>query len=147
MRDHAVRDGRDSGGFCRLFGAVILWLLGYPDQARQWSEAALTQAQEFGHAYTLQQALGVSALLHLLRRKAAVAQARAEAQRALCTEHGFAVYLAWGTSEWGSALAAQGTWAEGPAQRREGLAAYRVRARIPWLLFLGLRAEACGRAG
>jgi len=50
-------------------------------------------------------------------------------------------------AEWGSALAAQGTWAERLAQRREGLAAYRVSARIPWLLFLGLRAEACGRAG
>jgi predicted ATPase len=76
-----------------------------------------------------------------------VAQERAEAQRALCTEHGFTVYLSWGTIEWGSALAAQGAWAEGLAQMREGLAAYSVRGRLPWLLFLGLLAEACGRAG
>jgi predicted ATPase len=147
MRDHAVRYGQDSGVFCRLFDAVTLWLLGYPDQARQWSEAALTHAQGLRHAYTLMQALCFSALLHLLRREAAVAQERAEAQRALCTEHGFAPYLAWGTIEWGAALAAQGAWAEGLAQMRAGLAAYRARGRVPWLLFLGLLAEACGRAG
>jgi predicted ATPase len=147
MRDHAVRYGQDSGVSCRIFGAVTLWLLGYPDQARQWSEAALTHAQGLGHAFTLAQALLLSALLHLLRREAAVAQERAEAQRALCTEQGFALYLAWGTIEWGAALAAQGAWAEGLPQMREALAAYRVIGRLPQLLFLGLLAEACGRAG
>jgi predicted ATPase len=147
MRDHAVRYGQNPGVFCRLFGAVTLWLLGYPDQAWQWSEAALTHAQELCHAYTLMQALCFSALLHLLRREAAVAQERAEAQRALCTEHGFAVYLAWGTIEWGAALAAQGAWAEGLTQIRQGLAAYQTSGRFPWLLFLGLLADACGRAG
>jgi hypothetical protein len=86
MRDHAIRYGLDHGVACRLVGAVTLWLLGYPDQARQWSEAALTHAQELRHAFTLNQALCFSALLHLLRREAAVAQERAEAQRALCTE-------------------------------------------------------------
>jgi predicted ATPase len=147
MRDHAVRYGQDSGVVCRIFGAVTLWLLGYPDQARQWSEAALTHAQGLHHAFSLAQALCFSTLLHLLRGEAAVAQERAEAQRVLCTEQGFAPYLAWGTIEWGAALAAQGAWTEGLAQMREGLAAYRTRGRLPWLLFLGLLAEACGRAG
>jgi predicted ATPase len=147
IQDHVVRYGQDPGIFCRLFGAVALWLLGYPDQARQWSAAALTHAHEFSHAFTLQQALVWSVLLHLLRREVAVAQEQAEAQRALCTEQGFAISLAWGTIEWGAALAAQGVWAEGLAQMRQGLAAYRTRGRFPWLLFLGLLAEACGRAG
>jgi predicted ATPase len=62
-----------------------------------------------------------------------VTQERAEAQRALCTEHGFAYYLTWGTVLRGSALAAQGQWAEGIAQIREGLAAWRaIGARMPW---------------
>ncbi len=30
---------------------------------------------------------------------------------------------------------------------RQGLAAYLARARLPWLLFLGLLAETCGRTG
>jgi predicted ATPase/class 3 adenylate cyclase len=33
MRAHALRYGQDSGVACRLFGALCLWLLGYPDQA------------------------------------------------------------------------------------------------------------------
>jgi predicted ATPase len=44
MHAHAVRYGQDSGVTCRLFGALNLWPLGYPDQARQWSEAAFTHA-------------------------------------------------------------------------------------------------------
>jgi class 3 adenylate cyclase len=83
----------------------------------------------------------------LLSGEAAVAQERAEAQRALCTEQGFALYLAWGTIEWGAALAAQGAWAEGLAQMHQGVATYQAIGRLPWLLFLGLLAEACGRAG
>jgi class 3 adenylate cyclase/predicted ATPase len=146
MRDHVVRYGQNPGVFCRLFGAVTLWLLGYPDQARQWSEAALTHAQELGHAFILQQALCFAALLHLLRREAAMAQERAEAQRMLCAEEGFAMYQAWGTIEWGAALVAQGAWAEGLAQMRQGLATYQAIGKLPWLLFLGLLAEACGRA-
>jgi predicted ATPase/class 3 adenylate cyclase len=147
MHDHAVRYGSDTGVLCRVLGAVTLWLLGYPDQARQWSEAALTQAQGLHHAFTLAQTLCFSAILHLLRREATVAQERAEAALALCTEHGVATYLAWGTVLWGSALAAQGMWAEGLAQMREGLATYRAISQVPRLLFLGLLAEGCERAG
>jgi hypothetical protein len=76
-----------------------------------------------------------------------ILKAQAEAQRALCTEQGFTMYLAFGTIEWGAALAAQGTWAEGLAQMRQGLADYRASGQFPWLFFLGLLAEACGRAG
>jgi predicted ATPase len=147
MGDHALCYGQDCGIFCRLFGAATLWLLGYPDQAVQWSEAGLLQAQELGHAFTLQQALSLSALLHLWRREAAVAQEQAKTQWVLCTEHGFAGVLAWGMIEWGTALVAQGVWTEGLAQMRQELAAIRAVARLPWLLFLGLLAEACERAG
>jgi class 3 adenylate cyclase/predicted ATPase len=147
MRDHAMRYGSDTGVLCRVLGAVTLWLLGYPDQARQWSEVALTQAQGLRHAFTLQQTLCFSAILYQLRREAAVAKERAEAARALCTEHGFADYGAWSTVLWGAALVAQGAWAEGLAQMREGLAAYQPRGRVPRLLFLGLLAEGCERAG
>jgi predicted ATPase len=148
MRAHALRYGQDSGVACRLFGALCLWLLGYPDQARQWQEAALRQAQGLLHAYTLAQALLFSTILHQWYREAAVAQEQAEAQRALCTEHGFAQYLAWSTILRGSALAAQGQWAEGLAQMREGLVAYRATgARSLGHWFHALLAEACGRAG
>jgi hypothetical protein len=97
QRDHALRWGQDSGVTCRGLGALSLWLLGYPDQARQWSDEALVWARALAHPFTLSQALVLSALLQQLLGQASVAQERLEAQQALCTEHGFAVYLAWGT--------------------------------------------------
>jgi class 3 adenylate cyclase/predicted ATPase len=148
MRAHALRYGQDSGVTCRVFGAWCLWLLGYPDQARQWSEAALTYAQRLLHAFTLAQALLGSVITHQLRREAAVVQEQAEALRALCTEHRFAYYLAWGTVLQGSAWAAQGEWVKGLAQIREGLAAWQaVGGRALWHWFRALLAEAYGRAG
>jgi predicted ATPase len=148
MHAHAVRYGQDSGVFCRLVGAWSLWLLGYPEQARQWSEAALTHAQQLRHAFTLAQALLFSAFLRQLRREPQAAQELAEAQRALCTEQSFGQYLAWGRIPRGWALVAQGQVAEGIAQICEGVAAWRARgARVglPW--FLTLLAEAYGRVG
>jgi len=79
MRAHALRYGQDSGVACRLFGALCLWMLGYPEQARQWNEAALTQAQGLSHAYTLAQTLLFSTILHQWRREASIAQERADA--------------------------------------------------------------------
>jgi len=76
-------------------------MLGYPDQAQQWNEEALMHAQRLLHAFTLAQALLLSAILHQLRREAVVGQERAEAQLALCAEHGFAQYLTWGTVQRG----------------------------------------------
>src|SRR2546427_2711952 len=148
MRAHAVRYGQDSGVFCRLVGAWSLWLLGYPDQARQWSEAALTHAQTLRHAFTLAQALIFSAILRQLRREPQVAQELAETQLALCREQGFTQYLVLGMVPRGWAVAAQGQVEEGIAQIREGLAAWRARGASvarPW--FLALLAETCGKAG
>jgi predicted ATPase len=105
-------------------------------------------AQGLLHAFTLAQALLFSVIVHHARREVAVVQERAEALRVLCTEHKFAYYLAWGTVLQGSAWAAQGAWAEGLAQIREGLAAWQaVGGRALWHWFHALLAEACGRAG
>jgi predicted ATPase len=147
-RAHALRWGQDSGISCRSAGAWILWLRGYPDQARQWIDDALGWARALAHPFTLQQSLLFSTFLQQGLGQTAVAQEHLEAQLALCTEQGFALYLAWGTVLRGSALAAQGQWAEGIAQIRAGMAtlwAMGMRTARSWCL--ALLAEACGRAG
>jgi predicted ATPase len=149
-RVHAVRYGADSGVFCGVLGALTLWMLGYPDQALRGMEETLTRTRRLAHPFTLAQALAFSALLHQLRREPQVALAQAEVQRALCTEQGFATYLAWGMMPRGWALAVQGQVAEGLAQLREGFASWRALGgeRVPaWPWFLALWAEACGKAG
>src|SRR5205807_7205850 len=98
--------------------------------------------------YSLALALDYTAMLHQFRREAPAAREQAEAAMALCTEHGFAYYLAWAMIIRGWALTEQGQQEEGLAQMRQGLAALRAtrgEARLPY--YLALMAEVCGKAG
>ena len=54
---------RDRGVSCFSFGAHVLWLLGYPDQARACMGQALTLAQELAHPMTLVHTVGVAIML------------------------------------------------------------------------------------
>src|SRR5262249_40539953 len=95
-------------------------LLGYPEQARRRSQEALGLAHELRHPFSLGYALFFTAWLQLFCGEGGGAQERAEALRALASEHGVAHYWAQGTIQRGGALIAQGRWAEGVAAAREG---------------------------
>ncbi|MBI3801040.1 MAG: hypothetical protein HY268_29210, partial [Deltaproteobacteria bacterium] len=112
--------------FCLTEGAHTLWLLGYPDQARQRSQKALTLARELAHPMSLAFALMHGAWVHIFRREEQAVQELAEALIQLCTEQGFPNLLAHGTIEQGWALAEQGEVEKGIAQIRQGLAALRA---------------------
>ena len=140
--------GVDLGVFLLSWLPHALWHLGYPEQALQRSHEALTLAQELSHPYSLAFALDYTAMLHQFRREAHAARERAEAAMALCTEHGFAYYLAWAMIIRGWALTEQGQHVEGLAQMRQGLADLRATGaeiRLPY--YLALLAEACSKAG
>jgi predicted ATPase len=109
-------------GLC--FAALVLWQLGYPDQALHKSEAARTLAQERPHPYSLAAAQVFAARLHQLRRESPLTQEWAEAALTLAREHGFPAWVGAGTSLQGWALANQGQRAEGMSQVRQGLATY-----------------------
>src|SRR6185436_18350041 len=144
----AFRYGYDPGVVCRLFAAIVLWLLGYPEQALKEIHAALSLARELSHLYTLVCALHFASRLHQLRREAQAAQERAETEIALCTEQGFALFLAGGAMYRGWALVEQGQGKEGIAQIRQGLTAYRATgAEMAVPYFLALLAEAYGKVG
>ena len=82
---------------CLSYGAQVLWLLGYPDQALKRSQDALALAQQVSHPYGLVFALGTTAGLHVARREGPATQERAEAMIALSREQGFPQYAALGT--------------------------------------------------
>jgi predicted ATPase len=105
--------------------AQVLWVLGYPDQAVQWDQEALAQAQALAHPYSLANTLASSCTLHCALREWQTTQARVEAILALATEHGFARYMAIGAFWRGKLLAMQGQEAEGIVQMRQALAALR----------------------
>ena len=140
--------GQDQGVICHSWAALVLWLLGYPDQARQRSHEMLILAQELHHPHSLAYALYWAAMLDLYHRKGQAAQEQAEAGMVLSHEQGFALWIAWGTLLRGWALAEQGQSAEGILQMRQGIAAWQATgAEVFRPYSLALLAEAYGKAG
>ncbi|MBI3248770.1 MAG: AAA family ATPase [Deltaproteobacteria bacterium] len=140
--------GRDPGVSCKNLLALILWHLGYPDQALAQSHQALALAQERAYPFSMAWALDVAALLHALRREDQVAQERAEAAIALCTEQGSALFSAWGTVLRELALAERGQEKRELSQVRQSLAAYQsTGAEFARTSFLALLAKAYEEVG
>jgi predicted ATPase/class 3 adenylate cyclase len=147
-RSLAFHAGQDPGVVCRGFAAWALGLLGYPDQALQRSDDTRVLAQERAHPFTLAYALDFATRIHQLRREGQLTHQWAEALLTLSREQGFTQRLATGTILWGWALAAQGQTAEGIAQMRQGLAAFRATgAELARPYYLALLAEAYEEAG
>jgi predicted ATPase len=140
--------GVEPGVFGLSYAAWVLWHLGYPDQARQKSEAARTLAHERSYPYSLAVARVFAALAHQLRRDSALTHEWAEAGITLAREHGFPNWVGEGAVLQGWALAEQGQSAEGISQIRQGLATKQaVGAGILQSYHLALLAEAYGKAG
>jgi class 3 adenylate cyclase/predicted ATPase len=140
--------GQDLGVFCRIYAAMALWLLGYPDQARAGIQSAHTLAQEINHPFCQAVAQTHVAWVHQYRREVQKTHEVAEATIVLTREQGFAFYLAIAVILWGWATALQDQWEEGIAQMRQGLDAYMALGSVllrPW--FLAMLAEAYGVAG
>jgi adenylate cyclase len=74
---------------CRVFAAIVLWMLGYPNQALQRGQEGLSLAHELSHPFSRAMALSQVSRLHGLRREWLAAQERAEAMMALAREQGF----------------------------------------------------------
>jgi predicted ATPase len=112
--------------FCLSYAALVLWLLGYPDQALQSSHDALALAHELAHPYSQAFALSFAAVLHHLRREGQAAQDRSEAVLTLSADQGFPNWLLWGTFLQGWGLAQQGQREEAIAQMRQALTSSRA---------------------
>jgi predicted ATPase len=138
---------RRTGVNCRVWVARVLWELGYPDQAVQRSQEALTIAHALEYP-NLCETLHHSIMLHIHRREWQTVPAYAEALLALATEHGFARFRAQGVFYRGRALAAQGQGAEGISQMLEGLAIVQaVGHAIGLTRYLAYLAEVYGQVG
>jgi len=119
-QSHSFLFGQDPNIICKAYGAVALWLLGYPDQAERQSDAAVQASRELS-ATSRAVALHFAAMLHQLRRDATRALTCAEASSAIGAEHGFSFWHAGGGVLSGWALATLGEKDQGLEQLREGL--------------------------
>ena len=132
----------------RLYAAFTWWLLGYPEQALQWSMAAVTRLQAQALPFNAANVLELVALFHVLRREAEITQEHAEASMTLATEHGFPQILPWSSIHQGWALGEQGRPERGLERLGQGLTLYRASGLMAWQPFyLGLLAQLHGQVG
>jgi predicted ATPase len=146
--DQSPLSGQDPKVTGLSYAAWALWLLGYPDQARESSHEALALAEGLSHPLSLAFALNFTATLYQFRRERQQTHEQAEAIIALCTDQGIPFFLAIGTILQGWALAEQGQAKDGIAQIRQGLAGLRAtgaESLTPY--YLALLAEAYGKEG
>ena len=138
----------DFGVFARCYASHALWLLGYPDHALTRGEEVLSLAQALAHPFSLAMVFAYLAMLHQFRGERDAAHTHAEAAIALCTEHGFGYYLAWGTLLQGWSLCEKAPGKDGLIHMRQGLTGLQATGaglRQPY--YLSLLAEACRNAG
>jgi predicted ATPase len=120
------RIGSDLGISCRIHAALLLWLLGYPEQALARLHEALALAHELSDPYSLAHARCWAAYVYQFRWDVPAVHEQAEAAVALSIEQGFPFWAAAGTILRGWALAMQGQGEAGMAQVCQGIAAYRA---------------------
>jgi len=144
----SLPQGPDPGVFCLSRAAQALWLLGYPAQALQRNQEALTLAKELSQPWLVAWAMEYAALTHQLRGEGQLTQTKAEAVLALASEQGFVPIVADSTILRGWSLAAQGHGEAGIAQLRQGQAILQtIGNELTRTYSLALLAEAYGKAG
>jgi predicted ATPase len=128
--------------------ALVLWGLGYADQAQRRSQTALTLAQQGGHPPTQVFAELMAAILSQCQREVTATHVRAEAVRAVAAEQGLVHRGGHGDLLQGWALAMRGDAIAGVAQIRQGLAvSHGEGLNVFRPYFLALLAESYGLAG
>jgi predicted ATPase len=147
-RSDVFSQGYDPGVFSLFYAALVLWLIGYPNQALKRSQEAIALAEDLAHPFSLASALGFAAQLHHYRREIPLARERAEACIALSTERGFPFWAAWGTLLRSRTPVDEGHEEEGIGHLRRGLAAYQAMgAGVGLSSFLALLTDAHGEVG
>lgn len=120
-----ARYGADLSVTSRALLALVLWLLGYPDQAGQHIRQALDVAQEIDNPWNTTLAWSMNLVLQQFLHEPHAVQQQADTLSTLSHEHGFLSFWA-GTSRRGWALVMQGQEAEGLQELLQGVAAVRA---------------------
>ena len=138
--------GQNEGVVCLCRSALVLWYLGYPDQALEQGLEALTLAQKLSHPASLAYVLYWLAFIYHQRREVQKTQEWADASIALSTEQGFAYWPPQGTILQGWSLVEGKQASEGIIRIREGLAALETGGTVIQRAYsLGLMAKAHGQ--
>ena len=127
---------------------IVLFCLGFPDQALARSNAAIAEARRLAHPPSLAASLALGARLLSLVGDNAALDERADQLVAVTTEQGFPHWRAQGTIYRGWVKVKNGDVAEGISLLRSGSTAYRATGAELWMPYhIALLARACEIAG
>ncbi|MGE0820607.1 MAG: AAA family ATPase [Candidatus Binatia bacterium] len=149
---HALQD---PGVDCLVYLALVLWSLGYPEQALRASREAITLAEQLARPLSSAIALSFAAELHQFAHDPHAVLPKADAAIGIATEHDLPLWVAYGNIYRGWAWSRTGRTEEGVAQIKQGLTSSRATGAevvLPWFLsmladaYLACGAIAAGRA-
>jgi class 3 adenylate cyclase/predicted ATPase len=128
--------------------AIVLFCLGFPDQALAGSDLAIAEARRLAHLPTLADTLvGGTRLLSLIGDDAALDE-RAEELGAVATEQSYPYWIAAGRIFRGWLRVKSGDAIGGVALLRDGIGAYRASGQLAWMPhYIALLAKACEITG
>ena len=140
--------GEDAGVTHRCYLALVLWHLGFPDQALQLNREMVELARSINHPFSLEYALHHSGWLHQHCLLGVQTQMAGEEQMRIATEQGFLFWHASGTLYAAGGLLLQGRMERGLRLLEKGLEAYRTTgAELALPYYLSMQVDACTRMG
>ena len=147
-RDHRlVYGGHDPGACARWIGALVEWLLGYPEKALASSAESLTLAERVAHPFTSILALTNSSVFHLNNRQPEAVLERLETAEALGAEQRLSFIIDPEIIR-GAALVGLGATEEGIVRIQQGLTETRRKGATFYLSFgLAFLADALAQRG
>jgi DNA-binding winged helix-turn-helix (wHTH) protein/predicted ATPase len=127
---------------------IVLFCLGFPDQALAQSNKAIAEARRLPHPPTLAMSLGMGALLLLIIGDDVGLEQRVEGLVEIATDQGFPFYRATGAIFGGWVKAKNADVTEGLSLLRAGSSAYSATGAAGWMPFyVALLAGVCEIAG
>lgn len=93
---HQYRLAVDTNVFGRSFLGHVLWLLGYPDRAQEQLQKAVSTAKARADPFSMARAWAYTTMLYQFMRDAEETMRSASEVIAVCEEHHFEYYGAWG---------------------------------------------------
>jgi class 3 adenylate cyclase len=140
--------GEDPRVLCQIYGAYVLWYLGYPDKATALISKGLAAAERLSNPHIYAFTLGIVSTVNILRREFSLARKRANICSAICAEHEFPQWTALAMMVRGRAHVATGRPDDGMGDLEKGWVEWQALGATAgttrnavWL------AEACVRAG
>jgi class 3 adenylate cyclase/predicted ATPase len=127
---------------------IVLFCLGFPDQAMARSREAITESRRLAHLPSLASSLALSSAVLSLNGENAALDEQTDQLVGVTTEQGFPVWRAQGTLFRGWLKVKNGDVAEGISLLRNGSSAYRATGAEAWMpLHIVLLTGACEIAG